>query len=312
MSVTPIPSPSATAGPVDEILDTAGSSVTDVINEVVDSTGLAPILKDFTGLTPARLISLALLIVCCLAVIKVIQHFLNRILERGKIEKSLHTFLRTSVNILLWFLFALIVASALNIDVTSLVAVLSVVGLAISLAVQGSLSNLAGGIQVLLSKPFKVGDYIETNSVSGTVAEISMSHTKLVTVDNKIIFVPNSEISAAKIVNYNAQENRRVDLTFNTSYDDTTEAVIGAIRGVIDAHPMALSDPEPFVRLSAFRDSSVEYTVRVWCRTEDYWSLYFDLLEQVRAAFDRAGIDLTYPHFNLHVLEGKSGSERSS
>ena len=88
--------------------------------------------------------------------------------------------------------------------------------------------------------------------------------------------------------------------------------MIGAIRGVIDAHPMALADPEPFVRLSAFRDSSVEYTVRVWCRTEDYWSLYFDLLEQVRAAFDRAGIDLTYPHFNLHVLEGKSGSERSS
>ena len=137
MSATPIPSPSATAGPVDEILDTAGSSVTDVINEVVDSTGLAPILKDFTGLTPARLISLALLIVCCLAVIKVIQHFLNRILERGKIEKSLHTFLRTSVNILLWFLFALIVASALNIDVTSLVAVLSVVGLAISLGRTG-------------------------------------------------------------------------------------------------------------------------------------------------------------------------------
>lgn len=235
---------------------------------------------------------------------------MNRILERGKIEKSLHTFLRTSVNILLWFLFALIVASALNIDVTSLVAVLSVVGLTISLAVQGSLSNLAGGIQVLLSKPFKVGDYIETNSVSGTVAEISMSHTKLVTVDNKIIFVPNSEISAAKIVNYNAQENRRVDLTFNTSYDDTTEAVIGAIQSVIDAHPMALSDPEPFVRLSAFRDSSVEYTVRVWCRTENYWSLYYDLLEQVRAAFDRAGIDLTYPHLNLHVLEGKGGLER--
>ncbi len=119
-----------------------------------------------------------------------------------------------------------------------------------------------------------------------------MSHTKLLTLDNKVIFVPNSEIAAAKITNYNAEERRRVDLTFSTSYDDPTERVVNAIRSVVEGHPLALRDPEPFVRLSAFGDSAVEYTVRVWCRTEDYWTLHFDLLEQVRAAFDRAGVEL--------------------
>lgn len=303
MSVTPIPS--ETLNPVGEIIEdvagNAGSSVNDVLNEVAESTGLSELFRNFTGLSLSKVLSIVILAACCVLIIKVIQHFLNRILARGKIEKSLHSFLRNSVNILLWFLFVLILASALGIDVTSLVAVLSVAGLAVSLAVQGSLSNLAGGIQVLTAKPFKVGDYIETNSVSGTVREIGMAHTKLVTVDNKLIYIPNSEIAGAKIVNYNPEARRRVDLVFSASYDDPTEKVVAAIRGVIDAHPKALKDPEPFVRLSAFQDSCIAYTVRVWCETENYWDLYFDLLEQVRDAFDRQGITMTYPHLNVHI-----------
>lgn len=308
MPVASIPSPSPTAKAVDEIIsdvaDSTGSTVSDAFQEVAQSTGLSDVLKDLTGLTPARLISIAVLILCCILIIKVVQHCVEKLLQRGTVEKSLHSFLRTSINIVLWFLFVLIVASALGIDVTSLVAVLSVAGLAVSLAVQGSLSNLAGGIQVLVSKPFKVGDYIETNSVSGTVREISMSHTRLETLDNKVIFVPNSEIAAAKIINYNMEERRRVDLTFSASYDDSTEEVVGAIQDVIAAHPKALRDPAPFVRLSDFQDSAVEYTVRVWCRTADYWDLRFDLLEQVRDAFDQRGIEMTYPHLNVHMIGG--------
>lgn len=303
MSATPMPS--ETLGPVTEIIDdVAGStsdSVADVLNEVANSTGLSALFKNFTGLSLSKLISVAILAVCCVLIIKLVQHFLNRILAQGKIEKSLHSFLRNSVNILLWFLFALILASAVGIDVTSLVAVLSVAGLAVSLAVQGSLSNLAGGIQVLTAKPFKVGDYIETNSVSGTVKEIGMAHTKLVTVDNKLIYIPNSEIAGAKIINYNPEERRRVDLVFSASYDDPTERVIAAIRSVIAAHPKALQDPVPFVRLSAYKDSCIDYTVRVWCETVDYWDLYFDLLEQVRTAFEQQGITMTYPHVNIHI-----------
>ena len=305
MSATPIPS--ETLGPVTEIIDNVAGdttgSVSDVLNEVAESTGLSELFRNFTGLSLSKVISIVILAVCCLLIIKVIQRCLNRILAKGKIEKSLHSFLRNSVNILLWFLFVLIMASAVGIDVTSLVAVLSVAGLAVSLAVQGSLSNLAGGIQVLTAKPFKVGDYIETNSVSGTVKEIGMAHTKLVTVDNKLIYIPNSEIAGAKIINYNPEELRRVDLVFSASYDDPTERVIDSIRSVIEAHPKALRDPEPFVRLSAFKDSCIDYTVRVWCETGDYWNLYYDLLEQVRTAFDRDGITMTYPHMNVHLLK---------
>ena len=305
MSATPIPS--ETLAPVTEIIDNVAGdttgSVSDVLNEVAETTGLSELFRNFTGLSLSKVISIAILAVCCLLIIKVIQHCLNRILAKGKIEKSLHSFLRNSVNILLWFLFVLIMASAVGIDVTSLVAVLSVAGLAVSLAVQGSLSNLAGGIQVLTAKPFKVGDYIETNSVSGTVKEIGMAHTKLVTVDNKLIYIPNSEIAGAKIINYNPEELRRVDLVFSASYDDPTERVIDSIRSVIEAHPKALRDPEPFVRLSAFKDSCIDYTVRVWCETGDYWNLYYDLLEQVRTAFDRDGITMTYPHMNVHLLK---------
>ena len=176
-------------------------------------------------------------------------------------------------------------------------------GLAITLAVQGSLSNLAGGIQVLVSKPFKADDYIEVGSVGGTVAEVGLVYTKLRTIDNKIISIPNGQISGEKIVNYSTEEKRRVDLTFNTSYDDAPERVTACIRDVIGAHPKAFFTPEPFVRVSAYQASSVEYTVRVWCATEDYWALYFDLLEQVKAAFDRAGIEMTYNHLNVHMVD---------
>ncbi len=303
MAATPLPTAGADA--VTEILDnvtsSAGNPVSDVFTEVAESTGLTGLLHNLTGMTLSRFLSLVALAAVCLVVMKLVQRFVRNLLKRGTIEKSLHAFIRATVKILLWFLFFLIMASALGIDVTSLVAVLSVAGLAVSLAVQGILSNLAGGLQVLTSKAFKVGDYIETNSVSGTVAEIGMAHTKLTTIDNKVIYIPNSEIASAKILNYNPQERRRVDLVFSASYDDPTARVVGAIRGVVDAHPKALQDPEPFVRLSAFKDSCVEYTVRVWCETEDYWDLYYDLLEQVRDAFDQQGITMTYPHMNVHI-----------
>ena len=188
---------------------------------------------------------------------------------------------------------------------TSLVAVLGVIGLAVSLAIQGTLSNLAGGIQVLVSKPFKAGDFVEAGGVSGTVKEVGLAYTKLSTIDNKVISVPNGQISSEKIINYTTAEQRRVDLKFNTSYDDKPEQVIAAIKAVVGAHPKALFTPEPFVRVSAYQDSSIEYTVRVWCATEDYWDLYFDLLEQVKAAFDQAGIEIPYGHLNVHLLERK-------
>ena len=255
------------------------------------------------GLDLWPIATIVLLLLACMVVMKVLLRLLDRTFRRLEVEKSLHTFVRAALRVFLWIITICLVLGYIGIPMTSLIAVLSVLGLAITLAVQGSLSNLAGGIQVLVSKPFKADDYIEVGSVGGTVAEVGLVYTKLRTIDNKIISIPNGQISGEKIVNYSTEEKRRVDLTFNTSYDDAPERVTACIRDVIGAHPKAFFTPEPFVRVSAYQASSVEYTVRVWCATEDYWALYFDLLEQVKAAFDRAGIEMTYNHLNVHMVD---------
>lgn len=255
------------------------------------------------GLDLWHIATIVLLLLACMVVMKVLLRLLDRTFRRLEVEKSLHTFVRAALRVFLWIITICLVLGYIGIPMTSLIAVLSVLGLAITLAVQGSLSNLAGGIQVLVSKPFKADDYIEVGSVGGTVAEVGLVYTKLRTIDNKIISIPNGQISGEKIVNYSTEEKRRMDLTFNTSYDDAPERVTACIRDVIGAHPKAFFTPEPFVRVSAYQASSVEYTVRVWCATEDYWALYFDLLEQVKAAFDRAGIEMTYNHLNVHMVD---------
>ncbi len=251
-----------------------------------------------------RVLYVALLLAVCLIVMKLLMSVLNRALNRLNIEKGLHTFIKSVVKILLWFLTITIILGYIGIEVTSLIALLSVIGLAVSLAIQGTLSNLAGGIQVLVSTPFKAGDYIETESISGTVSEIGLVYTKIKTYDNKIIMIPNGQVASAKITNYTAEERRRVDLKFNTSYDAPVELVKETIQSVIRSHPKALLEPAPFARVSAYKDSSIEYAVRVWCATDDYWDLYSDLLEQVKAAFDQNGIEMTYNHLNVHMKQG--------
>ena len=255
---------------------------------------------DVTGV-----ITLLLLLAGCLVVMKLVLRLTDRAFLRLELERSLHTFIHAALRVILWMITLCIVLDYVGVPMTSLVAVLSVIGLAVSLAIQGTLSNLAGGIQVLLSKPFKAGDYVEAGGISGTVMEVGLAYTKLCTVDNKVISVPNGQISGEKIINYSTEERRRVDLTFNASYDSPLQQVTGVLRAVVAAHPMALAEPEPFVRVNAYRDSSIEYVVRVWCATGDYWTLYYDLLEQVKEAFDQNGIEMTYNHLNVHLVERK-------
>lgn len=264
----------------------------------------------FTGPSAwERVLRIVITLVICLTVMKILLAVLERVITRGKVERSLHTFLKSGVKILLWLITIIILAPCFNIDPTSLLGLLGIIGLALSLAIQGTLSNLAGGIMILASKPFVVGDYIEAGSVGGTVYDIGLVYTRVKTFDNKIIFIPNGEISGEKITNYTSQETRRVDLKFNTSYGDDPELVKSCIRRVVGAHPKALFSPEPFIRVSGYLESSVEYTVRVWCATQDYWELYSDLLEQVKTAFDKAGVEMTYNHLNVHLVEDKSGRD---
>lgn len=266
-------------------------------------------LETFAGILQnmdlKRVLAVLLLLAACMVVMRVLLRLLDRTFQRLEVEKSLYTFARAALRVVLWLITLCVVLGYMGIEMTSLIAVLSVLGLALSLAIQGTLANLAGGIQLLVSKPFKAEDYIDAGAVSGTVVEVGLVYTRLRTVDNKIISIPNGTVSGQTITNYNTQPQRRGDLQFYASYSDPPAKVSACIRAVAEAHPKALKEPEPFVRLSGYKDSSVEYTLRLWCKTADYWELYFDLLEQIGAAFGREGIEMTYQHLNVHVLEEK-------
>ena len=280
------------------------TNLTEVTTEEAQET-LEALGGFFHNLNLRTLLTIGLLIVACLVVMKIVLRLLDRTFRRLELERGLCTFLHAALRVVLWLVTVCIVLGYIGVPMTSLVALVGVIGLAVSLAIQGTLSNLAGGIQVLVSKPFKAGDYVEAGGVSGTVKEVGLAYTKLATVDNKVISVPNGQISGEKIINYTTADQRRVDLTFNASYDDPPQKVIETIRQVVGAHPRALFTPEPFIRVNAYKDSSVEYVVRVWCATADYWPLYHDLLEQVKEAFDKNGIQMPYSHLNVHVVERK-------
>lgn len=271
----------------------------------MNPTEALSVVMDFSlgELTVSKILSALVLLAVCLIVIKILLKIFDRMLLRTRIDRSLHTFLKAIVKVILLFIAVLIVAESLDIPITSLIAILSVVGLAVSLAIQNSLSNVAGGIQLLTSKPFKVGDYVEAGGIAGTVADVGIFYTKINTGDNKLIQVPNSQIAGEQIINYTAEPERRVDLKFTASYDAPVETVKQAITQVMGCHPLTLATPEPFVRVSNYGDSSIEYTMRVWCATGDYWTVYFDMMEQVKAAFDEAGVEMTYPHLNVHMIE---------
>ena len=249
-----------------------------------------------------KVVIVAVLLLCvCLIVKRILLRVLDRGLDRGHIEKSFHAFIRSAVNIVLWFVTVAIVAQSLGINATSLIALVSIAGLAISLSVQDSLSNLAGGLTILSTTPFMVGDYVEIGDAAGTVVEIGMVHTKLNTTDNCRLVLPNSTVVSTQVRNYSAEPSRRVDLVVGASYDAPAERVKETLLEVVHAHKKVLQDPEPFARMSKHGDSAVEYTVRVWCETADYWEVYYDLLEQIKTAFDAQGIGIPYPQVEVYL-----------
>ena len=244
------------------------------------------------------------LILIGMIIIRIIMKIVDTALDKAKNLASLRVYIRSVVRVLLYFMLILVVAPAFGINVTSLIALLSVAGLAVALALQNTLSNLAGGIMVLLSKPFEVGDFVESEGITGTVAGVDLAYTTIVTVDNKEVFVPNSHISAAKIINYNRLGKRRVDLNFTASYDAPTATVKKAIQEVVDAQSsMILTDPAPVVLLSAYLNSSIQYTVRVWVDAADYWTVYGNINEGVRESFARHNVEMTYEHVNVHLVK---------
>lgn len=249
------------------------------------------------------LTALALLGVC-LGATKLLMKLVDRMLLKLRVEKSFHHFIRSAARFALLFLTVLIVADSVGIPVTSLVTVLGVVGLAVSLAVQDSLTKLAGGLMVLAAKPFVVGDYVDLGTVSGTVQEIGLIYTCLSTPDNKLVYLPNNDIAGARVTNLSARATRRVDLLVSASYEDETAAVKAALWSALRAVPGILEDPAPFVGISGYGDSSVQYMIKAWVKNADYWDVYYDLLEKVRQSFEENGVQMSYPHLNVHLVEG--------
>lgn len=251
-----------------------------------------------------NLLPAIIVLALCLIAVKLICGIFDRFLAKSPIERSLHTFLRSTARTALYFLTILIVADKLGIPMTSLIALLSVFGLAVSLAVQGTLSNIAGGIMLLASKPFKVGDFVEAGSVSGVAEEIGLVYTKIVTADNKVVYCPNSDISGSRIVNYTAKGSRRVDITVGASYDCAVKDVKAAIAKSIRRYNSDIFEgTEPFIAVSSYEDSCINYVLRVWVSTGRYWDVYFGITEAIKEEFDSAGIEMTYPHMNVHIVE---------
>lgn len=296
-----------------------------LISATTDATttsgGIKQTLSDLQlfSLSLSDVLSALVLLGICLVVVKLLLRIVDRSFDRLRIDRSLRAFVRSGVRLLLYFVVVLIVADSLGIPVTSLIAMLSVVGLALSLAVQGALANLAGGVLLLTTKPFAVGDYVEAGGVGGTVGEIGLFYTQLVTPDNKVIYVPNGEISGGKIQNYNAKPTRRVELTVSASYDDATQTVKQAIFAAIATESRILSDPAPFVNILSYGDSAISYLVRVWTSSADCWDVQFTLTEAIRAAFEQHGVTMTYNHLNVHLAhadrdggQGQVEQERAS
>ncbi|MDX1627062.1 MAG: mechanosensitive ion channel [Fulvivirga sp.] len=238
-------------------------------------------------------------------VVKWLSGLFKKILNKRNVDESLKPFLKSLFQNLLIVLLILSVLSTVGIEMTSFVAILGAAGLAVGLALQGTLQNFAGGVIILTIKPFKVGDYIEAQSLSGTVKAIHIFNTELNTPDNKLVIIPNGKLSNESITNYSAEDNRRVDLVFGIGYDDDIKKAKEVLERIVTSDDRVLKEPEYSIKVASLGDSSVNFNVRPWVKKEDYWSLYWDFQERVKLEFDKEGISIPFPQRDVHLYNEK-------
>ena len=236
---------------------------------------------------------------------KSVRNLLRRMMSRSKIDQTLISFVCNLSYVVLLAIVIIAALSKLGIETTSVIAILGAASLAIGLALRGSLSNFAAGVMMIIFRPFKVGDFIEGGGTSGTVEEIQIFSTQFKTVDNKTVIVPNAKIFGDKIVNYSTKGTRRVDMTFGIGYDDDIDKARLAILDIINGDERVLKDQAPVVAVSELADSSVNFTVRVWTKSSDYWGFYWDTTEAVKKRFDAESISIPYPHQDIHLYQHK-------
>lgn len=236
--------------------------------------------------------------------IGLINQFVKRVLLKRNIDPSIKTFVGSLIHIILMILLVVSVVGALGVQTASFAALLASAGVAIGMALSGNLSNFAGGLIILIFKPYKVGDFIEALNMSGTVKEIQIFHTVLTTGDNKVIYIPNGSLSSNAVINYSNQQQRRVDWTFGVEYGTDYAKVKSVLEDILAQDERILQEPAaPFVAMSQLADSSVNYVVRVWVKSADYWDVYFDITRIVYERFNAEGIGFPFPQLTIHQVK---------
>ncbi len=259
-------------------------------------------LNAFLGAIPTILLAVVVLIVGII-VTKLVLKLVSKGLDRTKIDLTVNNFLKQCSKIVLYVLLITIVLSILGIPATSIVTVIGTAGVAIGLALQSSLSNVAGGIMLMINKPFKIGDYISVMGTEGTVKQITILYTRLDSATNQAIFVPNGQVSNATVINNNGNDTRRVDLTFSISYEDDYEKARQIALEALNRNGKVLKTPAPSVNMLQHGASAVVLAVRPWCKPEDYWDVYFSVTEDIRTAFAAGGISIPYNQLDVHVVK---------
>lgn len=269
---------------------------------IIDMNSIIDIVK----LLCIRLASALLILLIGLWVIKKITKYAERMINKSKLDNTLKPFFVSLINSALKVLLAVSVIIKLGVDGSSLIAVIGAASLAIGLALQGSLSNLAGGILLLIFRPIRVGDFVDIAGKSGTVESIQLFATRLITLDNKVIFIPNAKVSNSDLLNYSLMSTRRVDQFYGVDYNNDIDLVKRVLREEIDKIPEAMQAPEPFVALNEHADSALIFAIRVWVKSEDYWTVHFGLLENIKKRFDEENINIPFPVVDVRLPEKAS------
>ena len=254
----------------------------------------------FADFSLSRILPTLLIVVICFIVAKIILRLFSRALDRSKLNRTMFTFLKTLMRIVVYSLAVLVIAGSIGIDVSSLIAVISVVSLAISLSVQSTLENVVGGISLLTAHPFHVGDFVQIGAESGTVEEMTMSYTRIETVDGKHIYVPNRDAAYARLCNFSENGKRRIDITVSASYADDIDRVKESLMRAGE-HDKRLTDEPIEVYVNAYLDSGVEYLLRLWVLSENYAEVRFSVMETVKREFDAAGITIPFPQMEVRL-----------
>ena len=263
------------------------------------------------GLDAGKNIVIALLIYLVgRFVIRQVNKLVHKLLEKGKLEHNVQTFVRNLINILLNMVLIFAIIGKLGIETTSLAALLASAGVAVGMALSGNLSNFAGGLIILVFKPFKAGDYIDGPNFSGTVKEVQIFHTILSTLDNRMIYVPNGILNSNAVTNYSTQELRRVDWVFGVEYGENVQRVREVLADILAGDARVLRTPAPQIVLGKLNSSSVDMTVRVWVATADYWDVLYDINEQVYSVFREKDINFPFPQLTVHHADRKEGGQR--